>query len=121
VERLVQLNLLRLLERRLDIVVYRCGFANIRPMARQIVGPGHVLVNGRRVNIPSYLVKPGDVVELRAAAREIPVIQEEMLTRGVTVSWLERGGARAHITGIPQREDIESDIREDLIVEFYVR
>ena len=80
-----------------------------------------MLVNGRRVNVPSYLVKPGDVVELWPAATEIPVIREEMLTRGVTVSWLGRDGARAHITGIPQREDIESDIREDLIVEFYAR
>lgn len=60
-------------------VVYRCGFARTRPMARQIVAHGHMLVNGRRVNIPSYRVKPGDVVELRPAAREIPVIREELI------------------------------------------
>lgn len=115
------LNLLCLLERRLDNVVYRAGFARTRPMARQLVSHGHFRVNGRRVNVASHLVKPGDVVELRAAAAEIPLVKEEMLTRGVTASWLERDGARVRITGTPQREDIDPDIREDLIVEFYAR
>ncbi len=86
------LNLLRLLERRLDNVVYWGGFARTRPMARQLVSHGHVLVNGRRVNIASCLVKPGDVIELRPSAMEIPVVKEEMLMRGVTASWLERDG-----------------------------
>lgn len=115
------LNLLELLERRLDNVVYRAGFARTRPMARQLVTHGHLTVNSRRVNIPSYLVKAGDVVALRQSAIDIPVVEEEMATRGVTASWLERDGASVRITGTPRREDIEPDIREDLIVEFYAR
>lgn len=115
------LNLLRLLERRLDNVVYRGGFARTRPMARQLVSHGHVLVNGRRVNIASCLVNPGDVVELRHSALEIPAVKEEMLTRGVTASWLERDGSRVRIVSVPGRDDSDGDIREDLIVEYYAR
>lgn len=115
------LNLLQLLERRLDNVIYRLGFARTRPMSRQMVNHGLVLVNERRVNIPSYRVKPGDVVRLTEAAANIPVVQEEMSTRGVVASWLEREGPAGRITSVPRREDIEPDIREDLIVEFYAR
>lgn len=115
------LNLLQLLERRLDNVVYRLGFARTRPMARQIVGHRHVLVNGQPVNIPSYLLKPGDVVELTAAARDIPVVQEELNTRPITASWLERTGPSGRVKGTPERSDIDADIREDLIVESYAR
>jgi small subunit ribosomal protein S4 len=115
------LNLLQLLERRLDNVVYRLGFARTRPMSRQIVGHGHVLVNGKLVNIPSYLVKSGDSVQLTEAARDIPVVKEEMDTRSVTASWLERDGPSARVKGVPPRSDIDADIREDLIVESYAR
>jgi len=115
------LNLLQLLERRLDNVVYRGGFARTRPMARQLVSHGHVLVNRRRVNIASCLVKPGDVIELRSSAMEIPIVKEEMLTRGVTASWLERDGACLNVIAVPGREDSDADIREDLIVEYYAR
>lgn len=115
------LNLLQLLERRLDNVVYRLGFARTRPMARQLVRHGHVQVNGKRVSVPAYLVKPNDVVELRPKAMEIPVVQEELLTRGVTMSWLHREDRRGTVVGTPRREDIEPDIREDLVVEFYSR
>ena len=115
------LNLLQLLERRLDNIVYRLGFARTRPMSRQIVGHGHVLVNGKPVNIPSYLVEAGDSVELTNAARDIPVVKEEMASRPLTASWLVRDGASARVTGIPQRSDIDADIREDLIVESYAR
>lgn len=107
------LNLLILLERRLDNIVYRLGYARTRPMARQIVFHAHV---------PSYLVKPGDVVELTPGAQEIPVVKEEMVTtRGVTASWLERDGGTARVIAMPRREDADADIREDLIVEFYAR
>jgi len=114
-------NLLRLLERRLDNVVYRLGFARTRPMSRQIVGHGHVLVNGKRVNLPSYLVKPGDAIQLREAAQEIPAEREEMGTRPVTASWLERDGAAGRVKTMPKRRDSDADIREDLIVESYAR
>jgi small subunit ribosomal protein S4 len=115
------LNLLQLLERRLDNVAYRLGFARTRPMARQIVGHGHVLVNGKRVNVPSYLVRPGDTVQLTEAAAQNPVVEEELRTRPQTASWLQRDGASGLVSGTPQRSDSDADIREDLIVEFYAR
>jgi ribosomal protein S4 len=68
-----------------------------------------------------YLLKDRDVIELRPSAAAIPAVQEEMMTRGVTASWLERDGAAGRVTGSPRREDIEPDIREDLVVEFYAR
>ena len=74
-------NLLQLLERRLDNVVYKLGWGRTRPMARQLVGYGHVEVNGRRVTIP-YRVKPGDVIHLGESGTEIPVVQEEMMAAG---------------------------------------
>jgi small subunit ribosomal protein S4 len=115
------LNLLQLLERRLDNVVYRLGFARTHPMARQIVSHGHVLVNGKRVNVPSYLVKPADLVQLTEAAKGIPVVKEEISLRPPTASWLERDGPSGRVRGMPQRNDIDADIREDLIVESYAR
>jgi len=115
------LNLLQLLERRLDNVIYRLGYVRTRPMARQVVGHGHVRVNGKRVNVPSSLVKPGDVVELTSSAIEILLIKGELATRPLTPSWLERNGNFGKVTGTPQRNDIDADIREDLIVESYAR
>jgi small subunit ribosomal protein S4 len=114
-------NLLQLLERRLDNVIYRLGYARTRPLARQLVSHGHVNVNNRRITIPSYEVKPGDVIELRASALKMPLVQEEMQTRGVTASWLERDTGTSRITGLPRRENAPADIREDLVVEFYSR
>lgn len=115
------INLLRLLEQRLDNAVYQGGLARTRPMARQLVSHGHVLVNRRRVNIASCLVKPGDVIELRPSAMEIPAVKEEILTRSVTASWLERDGGRISVISAPRREDSDRDIREDLVVEYYAR
>ncbi|HET6933547.1 MAG TPA: 30S ribosomal protein S4 [Candidatus Angelobacter sp.] len=115
------LNLLQLLERRLDNVIYRLGFARTRPMARQIVGHGHILVNRRHVNIPSYRVKPGDQIELTDSAKEIPLVKEEMEARPLNASWLERDGTSGRIRSLPERRDSDADIREDLIVEFYAR
>lgn len=114
-------NLLQLLERRLDNAVYRLGWARTRPMARQLVSHGHLEVNGRRVTIPSYRLKRGDVVHLRSSATKIPVVQEEMLTRGLTASWLERDTDTARVIGSPRREDVEPDIREVQVVEFFSR
>jgi small subunit ribosomal protein S4 len=108
-------NLLRLLELRLDNVVYRLALARTRPMAQQVVSHRHVFVNGKLVNVPSYLVSPGDLVTVT------PVPGDETISRRVTASWLERNGARGRVTGLPRREDIEADIREDRIVEFFAR
>lgn len=114
-------NLLELLERRLENVVYRLGLARTRPMARQLVAHGHVHVNGTRVTIPSFLVKPGESVELTGTARNIPVVEEEMRNRSVRASWLEATDAGGRVAGYPRREDIDADISENLIVEFYAR
>jgi small subunit ribosomal protein S4 len=115
-------NLLQLLERRLDSAVYRIGFARTRPMARQLVSHGHVRVNDKKVDIPSFLVKPGDVITLAPTALQMPVVQEEMRTgHRVMPSWLERADGGGRVIGYPRREDSDADIREDLIVEFYAR
>jgi small subunit ribosomal protein S4 len=115
-------NLLQLLERRLDNAIYRIGFARTRPMARQLVSHGHVRVNDKKVDIPSFLVKPGDVITLAPAALGMPVVQEETRTgRRVMPSWLARDDGGGRVIGFPRREDSDADIREDLIVEFYAR
>jgi small subunit ribosomal protein S4 len=114
-------NLLQLLERRLDATVYRLGFARTRPMARQLVSHGHVLVNERKLDIPSALVSPGDVIKLSETAMQIPVVQEELESGRPLPSWLSRENGVGRVIGLPRREEIDADIREDLIVEFYTR
>jgi len=115
-------NLLRLLEQRLDNVVYRAGWASTRPQARQFVSHGLVQINGKRVNIPSYRVRKGEVVSLSAKARDMIVIQHniDVLDRSV-VGWLETGDAGKQVTvrDLPQREHIDVPVRESLIVELY--
>ena len=116
-------TLLVLLERRLDNVVYRMGFANSRNQARQLVRHGHVMVNGRKVDIPSYQVKVGDVIKIREKSREIPLIKEALegrARRGVP-SWLEVDAERLEgkIKAMPTREEIAIPVQEQLIVEFY--
>ncbi len=115
--------LLQLLERRLDNVVYRMGLGGSRSMARQIVLHGHIQVNGRKVNVPSFLVKPGDVVELRASRRDHKGVQqaiEETAHRGVP-PWLEMDQAalRGRVIALPRKDDIALPIQEQLIVELY--
>jgi len=115
--------LLVLLERRLDNVVYRMGFANSRNQARQLVRHGHVLVNGREVNIPSYQVKVGDVIKIKEKSQEIPFIKEalEGIARRGIPSWLEINSERLEgkIKTMPSREEIGIPVQEQLIVEFY--
>ena len=115
-------NMLSYLERRLDNVVYRAGWAATRPQARQFVGHGHVSVNGRRVTIPSYRVSAGDVVEVREKARAMTAFQwnVDVLDR-VPPVWLDvvEEGWAANVTSAPTREQIDVPIREQLIVELY--
>ena len=115
-------NLLRLLELRLDNVAYRAGWASTRPQARQFVNHGLVHVNGKRVDIPSYRVRKGDVVSLAPRARNMIVIQHniDVLDRSV-VGWLESGdgGKQVTVRDLPQREHIDVPVRESLIVELY--
>ncbi len=116
-------NLLRLLERRLDNVVYRLGFAVSRAQARQLVRHGHFLVNGRRVDIPSFLVKVGDVIEVREKSRDIQPIKEAMeaVARKGIPDWLELDveNFKGKVKALPERHHITMPIKEQLIVEFY--
>ncbi|HZS93562.1 MAG TPA: 30S ribosomal protein S4 [Chloroflexota bacterium] len=113
--------MLSLLERRLDNVTYRIGFAPTRPMSRQLVSHGHVRVNGRRVTVPSYEVRPGDVVTLSETALAIPDVEESMKSGNPVPSWMERAGAEGRITGLPQAQDLEAHIAPQRIVEYYSR
>lgn len=115
--------LLQFLERRLDNVVYRLGFASSRKQARQLVLHGHVRVNERKVTIPSFLVSPGDQVSVRERSRKNPLIQaavEEVAGRGVP-AWLslDRDKLSGQVLELPKREDIKIPIEESLIVELY--
>ena len=115
--------LLQFLERRLDNVVYRMGLATSRPQGRQFVRHGHFQVNGRKVNIPSFLVKPGDVVEVRTGSREMPALLANRQSTGhqTVPSWidLDRENLRATILSNPQRQEIALPIQEQLVVELY--
>lgn len=113
--------LLKILERRLDNVVYRLGFARTRPQARQFVNHGHVSVDGRRVNIPSYLVTPGETVALDEMILEAPDVQDLAQDRPVVPDWLECRERGGHMVREPRREEIDPDFDEQLIVEFYSR
>ncbi len=116
-------NLLIFLERRLDNIVYRLGFANSRAQARQLVRHNQVQVNGRKVNLPSYLVKMGDTVQVTEKGRKLPLIQDalEAVARRGTPSWLElnKEEAQGRVIMFPGREDITMPIQEHLIVELY--
>jgi small subunit ribosomal protein S4 len=116
-------TLLSLLERRLDNTVYRLGFANSRNESRQLVKHNHFLVNQIKVNIPSYLVKPGDVVELREKSKKVVRILEalEGVARRGVPQWLEldKDQLKGGVKGLPSREEITIPIQEKLIVELY--
>jgi small subunit ribosomal protein S4 len=116
-------TLLQMLERRLDNTVYRLGFASSRAQGRQLVGHGHVRVNNAKVNIPSYQVKPGDVISVTEKSRKIPTIVNsiEMIgSRGVP-NWLELDSSQfaGKVLTLPKREDSNLPVQERLIVELY--
>ena len=116
-------NLLQILECRLDNVAYRLGFALSRAEARQLVSHGHFLVNGKRVNIPSYLIKEGDVISVCDKSKSLPKIKAvlEDTESKVIPKWLEldRENAKGKVVALAQRDDIDLDIQETLIVELY--
>ena len=118
-------NLLTMLERRIDNVVYRMGFANTRRASRQLVRHNHILVNGRRVNVPSYLVKKGDEITIRARSQKIASVQEalEARERHGFDSWIEmdQKNFKGVFKEIPNIEDLQLPVEEQLIVEFYSR
>lgn len=120
-------NLLQLLERRLDNVVYRAGFATSRRAARQLVGHGHFLLNGRRVDIPSIRVKAGDEITVRPKSTKSGYFTQidDVVKNSVQgpLSWLKSDAKKLKIevTGLPKREEADADINEQLIVEYYSR
>jgi len=116
-------NLMRILESRLDNVVFRLGFASTRKEARQVVTHGHIHVNGRRVDVPSFRVRPGDLVSVAPKAKDLLVIKSALISNeGVQVpAWLEVDieKLQGSVLALPERDQIDLDIREQLIVELY--
>ncbi len=116
-------NLLQILESRLDNVVYRLGFANTRREARQMVNHGHITVNGKRVDIPSYLVTPGEVISIKEKSRNSVRVKEVLEQNAMTPvpAWLEldRNTLNGKVVALASRDDIDFDISETLIVELY--
>ena len=116
-------NFLFLLESRLDNLVYRMGFATTRRQARQLVNHGHVLVDGKKVDIPSYTVKPGQTIEMKEASKNLQIVTEALescISRLNFVSFDETKGVGTYVR-LPERSEILPEIRENLIVEFYNR
>ncbi len=118
-------TLLQILETRLDNVVFRLGFADSRAQARQLVRHGHFEVNGRKVNIPSYRVKPGDVIRVRDKSRKNAFFRDraEIMAEKSVPDWLELdvNNLAGRVLALPQRHHIDMPINEQLIVEFYSR
>ncbi|HHV74412.1 30S ribosomal protein S4 [Thermoanaerobacterium sp. PSU-2] len=116
-------NLLQLLERRLDNVVYRLSIASSRAQARQFVSHGHILVNGKKVDIPSYLVKAGDVVSVKDSSKSLDVIKNNVEASTNIPDWLDfnKDSLEGKVLSLPTREHIDLPIEEHLIVELYSR
>jgi small subunit ribosomal protein S4 len=117
-------NMLNMLERRLDNVIYRMGFGTSRAQSRQLVRHGHVQVNGRRVDIPSFQVRPNDVIEIQESSKKNPAVLHatEATAHSPSPNWLEvdRESLRARVLGQPKREDlVQIQLNEQLIVELY--
>jgi small subunit ribosomal protein S4 len=116
-------NLLVILERRLDNVVYRLGFANSRAQARLMVRHGQMMVNGHKVSLPSFLVKKGDVIQVTEKSRNLPIIRDalEAVARRGLPAWVDlaKEEAKGRVIMLPTREDIAMPIQEHLIIELY--
>jgi len=114
--------LIQLLEQRLDNVVYRIGYSNSRAGARQLVSHKHVCVNGSVINIPSYSIKPGDIISIREKSKSLEVVQDAVAQSRVTkYSWIEfdKTALSAKFLNVPERSEIPENIKEQLIVELY--
>jgi small subunit ribosomal protein S4 len=114
-------NLIKLLEARLDNTVYRMGIAPTRPAARQLVSHKHIMVNGEIVNVPSYSLKPGDVIELKAKSKVNPTVTGMVRGKGKNINWVDWHDSEFRGTYIthPERESVPENIKEQLIVELY--
>ena len=118
-------TMLQLLETRLDNVCYRCGFGNSRQAARQLVNHGHVSVNGRKVDIPSFQTKPGDVIKVleKPSSKQLAARMLDLTQALPQVDWIDvdRDAMKATVTRVPERSDIDPIVNEQLIVELYSR
>ena len=116
-------NLLQMLESRLDNIVYRISFAPTRPAARQLVNHGHFLVNDKRVNIPSYILKSGDKIQVREKSKKMDLILDSIkrIKGDIDLPWLEldKGKMQVAFLGMPERDQIDQTIKEQLVVELY--
>jgi len=116
-------NLLQMLESRLDNIVYRISFAPTRPAARQLVNHGHFLVNDKRVNIPSYILKSGDKIQVREKSKKMDIILDSMkrIKGDIDLPWLEldKGKMLGSFLSVPERDQIDQTIKEQLVVELY--
>jgi len=115
-------TLLQILESRLDNIVYRLNFASSRSAARQMIRHGHFLVDNRKVTIPSYQVKKGQVITLSARAIKIPAVKKALADKKAAIpSWLQKKAVAGKMMGLPGRDEIGTEINEHLIVEYYSR
>ena len=116
-------NFMKLLDSRLDNVVYRLGLATTRPAARQLTVHGHILVNGKKVNVPSYRLQPGDVVSVREKSQNLQIIKDSLAARTYLPANLSfnENTLEGTFVRFPEREELPSEINETLIVEFYSR
>ncbi len=112
---------LRILEMRLDNVVFRAGFVPNRPTARQLVSHGHVLIGGKKVDIPSYEVKVDQVITLSLKGLKIPLVGKSLEEKAIVPKWLKKKGAGVKVCRLPNRDEIDADLDEQLILEFYSR
>ncbi len=113
--------LLQLLESRLDNILFRAGFAITRKQARQIVGHGHILVNGKRVDIPSFLVKPTDVITFKAGSAEFVKSVLSMIDMAIAPAWMtiDKDALKVTFDRIPEREELDPELKEQLVIEYY--
>jgi len=116
-------NLVKLLERRFDNVVYRCGFSPSRAGARQLVSHGHLLINGKKVNIPSYLVAPGDQIEFKQKSRNLDAVADSLnkASESRIPAWVQvdKANKKAVFLAVPERADVQEPYNEQLVVELY--
>lgn len=113
---------LKLLERRLDNVVYRLGLVPTRPAARQLISHGHIFINNRKIDIPSYSVKIDDIVTISSTALKIPDVKSKISDKEYQPpKWMQKTAAAGKIKRLPEKQDIETAIDEQLIVEYYSR
>ncbi len=113
--------LLQMLESRLDNIVFKLKFAPSRAFARQLISHKHVLVEGKKVNIPSSMVKPGEIISLDEKALKIEEVKKSLQTKEELPAWLKKKAAVGQMVRLPERKEIEGDINEQLIVEYYSR